>query len=125
MVRAGIHTGELELKADSVRGLAVHVGARVATSAEADEVLVSAAVRDLAVGSGIGFDPRESRELKGLPGRWDLFAVNKQSALGPAEVSSPEAWGRAVVSYDRFMVWGARHLPSSARLLMRISQGRS
>lgn len=123
-VRAGIHTGELELKAGRARGLAVHVGARVAALAGADEVVVSAAVRDLAVGSGIGFSPKETRELKGLPGSWDLFTVDKPSALRADHASVPDTWSEQLSVVDRAEVWWARHFPGSVRLAMRMTQGR-
>jgi class 3 adenylate cyclase len=74
-VRAGLHTGELELRGDDVGGMAVNIGARVMAEAGAGEVLVSGTVKDLVVGSGIDFDDRGSAELKGVPGEWHLFAV--------------------------------------------------
>jgi class 3 adenylate cyclase len=74
-IRAGLHTGELELRGDDVGGMAVHIGARVMAKADAGEVLVSGTVKDLVVGSGIEFDDRGSAELKGVPGEWHLFAV--------------------------------------------------
>src|SRR4051812_11642871 len=74
-VRAGLHTGECELIGEDVGGLAVHIGARVAQAAGPSEVLVSSTVKDLVVGSGIVFEERGSRELKGVPGEWQLFAV--------------------------------------------------
>jgi pimeloyl-ACP methyl ester carboxylesterase len=74
-VRAGIHTGEIELMGDEVGGIAVHIGARVAALADADQVLVSGTVRDLVAGSGIAFEDRGSHTLKGVPGRWPLFAA--------------------------------------------------
>jgi class 3 adenylate cyclase len=74
-VRAGLHTGECELMDDKVGGFAVHVGARVLSEAEPDEVLVSSTLKDLVAGSGIQFDERGERELKGIPGTWRLFAV--------------------------------------------------
>ena len=74
-VRAGVHTGELELAGDAVRGIAVHTGARVAAAAGAGEVLVSRTVRDLVAGSGIAFEDRGLHELKGVPGEWELFAA--------------------------------------------------
>jgi class 3 adenylate cyclase len=78
-VRAGLHTGECELIGDDVGGLAVHIGARVAHAAGPGEVLVSSTVKDLVVGSGIAFEERGPRELKGVPGEWRLFAVASQS----------------------------------------------
>ena len=74
-VRAGLHTGEVELAGDDVRGIAVHVGARVGANANPDEVLVSHTVKDLVAGSGIEFEDRGEHELKGVPGTWNLFAV--------------------------------------------------
>lgn len=74
-IRAGVHTGEAEIVGDDVRGLAVHIGARVAAKARDDEVLVSSTVRDLVVGSGFSFSDRGSHALKGVPGRWRLYAA--------------------------------------------------
>jgi len=74
-VRAGVHTGEIELVGDKVGGIAVHIGAWVAARAEPGEVLVSSTVKDLVAGSGIAFAERGRAELKGLPGDWALFAV--------------------------------------------------
>jgi pimeloyl-ACP methyl ester carboxylesterase len=74
-VRAGVHTGECELLDDKVTGIAVSIGARVASRAQAGEVLVSQTVRDLVAGSGLVFEDRGTAELKGVPGEWRLFAV--------------------------------------------------
>jgi class 3 adenylate cyclase len=74
-VRAGLHTGECEVRGDDVVGLAVHIGARVEALAGQDEVLVSSTVKDLVVGSGIEFSDRGAHELKGVPGEWRLFEV--------------------------------------------------
>jgi class 3 adenylate cyclase len=74
-VRAGLHAGECELLDDKVGGIAVHIGARVATQAQPGEVLVSSTVRDLVAGSGIAFDDRGTHQLKGIPGEWRLYAV--------------------------------------------------
>jgi pimeloyl-ACP methyl ester carboxylesterase len=74
-VRAGLHTGEVEIADGKVAGIAVNIGARVAARAETGEVLVSSTVRDLVAGSGIAFDERETAELKGVPGEWRLYAV--------------------------------------------------
>jgi class 3 adenylate cyclase/alpha-beta hydrolase superfamily lysophospholipase len=75
-VRAGLHTGECELRGDDVAGMAVHIGARVGSTAGPSEVLVSSTVKDLVVGSGIEFADRGATELKGVPGEWRLFAVS-------------------------------------------------
>jgi class 3 adenylate cyclase len=74
-VRAGLHTGEVELAGDTVRGIAVHIGARVAAEAGPGEILVSSTVRDLVAGSGLEFDDRGEHELKGVPESKRLFAV--------------------------------------------------
>jgi class 3 adenylate cyclase len=74
-VRAGLHTGEIELRGDGVAGMAVHIGARVSALAAAREVLVSSTVKDLVAGSGIDFGDRGEHELKGVPGSWRLYAV--------------------------------------------------
>ena len=74
-VRAGLHTGECEVIDGKVGGIAVHIGARVASQAGAGDVLVSSTVRDLVAGSGIQFSERGLAELKGIPGEWRLFAV--------------------------------------------------
>jgi class 3 adenylate cyclase len=76
-VRAGLHTGECELVDGKVAGIAVHTGARVASHAQPGEVLVSSTVKDLVAGSGLAFQDRGSRELKGIPGEWRLFAVER------------------------------------------------
>lgn len=74
-IRAGIHTGECELHGDKLAGVAIHVGARIAGLAAPGEVLVSSTVRDLVAGSGITFEDRGERELRGLPDRWHVYAV--------------------------------------------------
>jgi class 3 adenylate cyclase len=74
-IRAGLHTGEVELTDEGPRGLAVHIGARVGAAAGPGEVLVSRTVADLVVGSGIKLADRGEHRLKGVPGRWRLFAV--------------------------------------------------
>jgi pimeloyl-ACP methyl ester carboxylesterase len=76
-VRAGLHTGECEIMGDDVGGIAVHIGARVASLADAGEVLVSSTVKDLVAGSGLRFGDRGSRSLKGVPGEWRIFAVER------------------------------------------------
>jgi class 3 adenylate cyclase len=74
-IRAGCHTGEIELAGDDVRGLAVHIGARVAALAGDSEVWTSSTVKDLTVGSGLRFDDVGEHELKGVPDRWRLYRV--------------------------------------------------
>jgi class 3 adenylate cyclase len=79
-VRAGLHTGECERINGKVGGIAVHIGARVAGEAVAGEVLVSSTVKDLVAGSGIEFRERGTAALKGVPGEWNLFAVEREPA---------------------------------------------
>lgn len=74
-VRAGLHTGECEVIGDKLGGIAVNIGSRIASLSKPGEVLVSSTVKDLVAGSGIGFADRGTVELKGVPGRWQLFAV--------------------------------------------------
>jgi len=76
-VRAGLHTGECEMMGDDVGGIAVHIGARVAALAGAGEVFVSSTVKDLVAGSGLRFGDRGSKSLKGVPGEWHVFAVER------------------------------------------------
>ena len=74
-VRAGLHTGECEVRGDDIGGIGVHIGARVSALAGANEVLVSSTLRDLVIGSGLEFEDRGAHELKGVPSEWRLFAV--------------------------------------------------
>ena len=74
-IRAGLHTGEVEVMGDDIGGIAVNIGARVGSAAGPGEVLVSRTVTDLVAGSGIGFDDRGTHALKGVPGEWQLYAV--------------------------------------------------
>jgi class 3 adenylate cyclase len=74
-IRAGLHTGECEVVGERMRGVAVHIGARVAALAGPGEVLLSRTVRDLVAGSGLAFEDRGTHVLKGVPGEWQLFAV--------------------------------------------------
>ncbi|GAC1599675.1 MAG: adenylate/guanylate cyclase domain-containing protein [Acidimicrobiales bacterium] len=74
-VRAGVHTGEVELRGDDIAGLGVNIASRIEALAQPGEVLVSRTVTDLVAGSGLDFDDRGEHELKGVPGRWRLFAA--------------------------------------------------
>ena len=76
-VRAGLHTGEVELLDGKVAGIAVSIGARVAAQAGPGEVLVSGTVKELVAGSGLEFEDRGVVPLKGVPGEWRLFAVDR------------------------------------------------
>lgn len=76
-VRAGLHTGECEVIGNKLAGIAVHIGARVAGLAGPSEILVSSTVKDLVAGSGLRFRERGAHELKGVPGAWQLYAVER------------------------------------------------
>jgi class 3 adenylate cyclase len=77
ILRAGVHTGECEQRHGDLSGVAVHVGARICSLAQPNEVLASRTVTDLVVGSGLTFDDRGEHELKGVPGPWMLFAARE------------------------------------------------
>jgi class 3 adenylate cyclase len=126
-IRAGIHTGECELLDTDIGGLAVHIAARILGQAGAGEILVSGTVRDLVVGSGTGFEDRGSVELRGVPGTWQLLAVDPH---GPREGSreaelasmpTPGRWtamrrsDRAVEMMVRRAPWIARLAPATGR----------
>ena len=115
-VRCGVHTGELERDGLNVTGMTVHIGARVGTAAGAGEVLVSRTVHDLVVGSGLTFFSRGEHELKGIPGRWELFAV---AHAGDQGNSLPEEKSMQT-SMDRMALQTARRVPSLARAAVRI-----
>jgi class 3 adenylate cyclase len=86
-VRAGLHTGECEIRENKVSGIAVNIGARVMSHAGPGEVLVSSTVKDLVAGSGISFDDRGPATLKGIEGEWRLYAVTsalERRAAAPA-----------------------------------------
>jgi class 3 adenylate cyclase len=74
-VRAGLHTGECEVRGDDIGGIAVHIGARVSALAGPNDVVVSSTLRDLVIGSGLEFEDRGAHQLKGVPGEWQLFAA--------------------------------------------------
>jgi class 3 adenylate cyclase len=79
-IRAGLHTGEIEARADHIAGIAVHIAARVQAAAEPSEILVSRTVVDLVAGSGIAFVARGAHELKGVADPWELFGVDTPNA---------------------------------------------
>jgi len=124
-VCAGVHTGECELIGADVGGMAVHIGARIGAWAAPGEVLVSGAVRDLVVGSGIEFADRGTHELKGVPGEWQLLAVAGARADGTATAAAKEAGdplapnATLITKGDRTALRLARRVPSAARLITR------
>ena len=77
-VRAGLHTGECEVRGDDIGGIAVHIGARVSALAGPNDVLVSSTLNDLVIGSGLEFEDRGTHQLKGVPGEWRVFAVTSR-----------------------------------------------
>jgi class 3 adenylate cyclase len=79
-VRVGVYTGEVELDGLAVRGIAVHIGARVAAEAGPGDVLVSSTVKDLVAGSGLVFEARGQHQLKGVPGTWHLHSASAQES---------------------------------------------
>jgi class 3 adenylate cyclase len=81
-IRAGVHTGEIELSQGDVQGIAVHIGVRISALAGAGEVFVSSTVKDLVAGSGIQFEDRGAHQLKGIPGEWHVFAVSASGLTG-------------------------------------------
>jgi class 3 adenylate cyclase len=123
-LRTGIHTGECELMGDDVGGIAVNIASRIEGLAAPGEILVSGAVRDLVVGSGIAFDDRGSHELRGVPGLWQLVAVapadttraSPEAALSALPTPSPAATMRRT---DRAVGVLARRAPRLARAVVR------
>jgi peptide/nickel transport system substrate-binding protein len=97
-IRAGVHSGEVEEAGGKLRGIAVHIGARVGASAVADEVLTSATVRDLVAGSGIDFEDRGVRELKGVSGEWHVYAAREGALFRSEFPTAAGAAGREVAA---------------------------
>ena len=125
-IRVGIHTGECELLDGDIGGIAVHIAARILGEAGAGEILVSRTVRDLVVGSGTGFDDRGSVELRGVPGTWQLLAVDRDGpAAGSPEaelVSAPTPGPRAAMRRsDRAVEVLARRTPWILRTVARLN----
>jgi pimeloyl-ACP methyl ester carboxylesterase/class 3 adenylate cyclase len=125
-IRAGIHTGECELLDTDVGGIAVHIAARILGQAGAGEILVSRTVRDLVVGSGTGFQDRGSVELRGVPGTWQLLAVERHGARAgsaEAELASMPTPGRrtAMRRSDRAVEVIARRTPWIVRGMARLA----
>ena len=90
-VRAGIHTGEVEVVGDDLRGLAVHIAARICAEAGPGEVLVSRTVKELVIGSNIALTQRGTRRLRGVPGEWPLFLAAEDGMGALARPSPAEA----------------------------------
>jgi class 3 adenylate cyclase len=125
-VRAGIHTGECELLDDDIGGIAVHIAARITGQAGPGEILVPSTVRDLVVGSGTGFEDRGSVELRGVPGTWQLLAVDRHGPRpGSAEAqlaSTPTPGPRSMMRRsDRAVAVMARRTPWILRGVARLA----
>jgi class 3 adenylate cyclase len=124
-IRAGIHTGECELLGSDIGGLSVHIAARILGRAGAGEILVSRTVRDLVVGSGTGFEDRGSVELRGVPGTWQLLAVDRhgpRAGSPEAELASTPTPGprTAMRRSDRAVALMARRTPWILRGMARL-----
>lgn len=104
-IRAGAHVGECERQAANVRGLAVHVGARVAAKARPDEILITKTARELIQGSDIRLRDRGSHVLKGVPGRWHLFGVEAMGEDLPSDESSGMQAPIGVMLVDDHPLW--------------------
>jgi pimeloyl-ACP methyl ester carboxylesterase len=125
-IRAGIHTGECELLGDDIGGIAVHIAARILGQAGAGEILVSRTVRDLVVGSGTGFEDRGSVKLRGVPGTWQLLAVDRhgpRAGSAEAELASTPTPGPQVGMRrsDRAVAVMARRTPWLLRRVARLA----
>jgi pimeloyl-ACP methyl ester carboxylesterase len=129
-IRIGIHTGECELLDNDIGGIAVHIAARILGQAGAGEILVSRTVSDLVVGSGTGFEDRGSVELRGVPGTWQLLAVDRhgpRAGSAEAELASAPTPGprTAMRRSDRAVELMARRTPWILRGMARLAPARS
>ncbi len=104
-IRAGVHVGECERQAENVRGLAVHVGARVAAKAHPDEILVTKTAQELIQGSDIRLRDRGSHVLKGVPGRWHLYGVEAMGEDLPPDEDRGMQVTTAVMLVDDHPLW--------------------
>jgi pimeloyl-ACP methyl ester carboxylesterase len=125
-IRVGIHTGECELLDTDIGGIAVHIAARILGQAGAGEILVSRTVCDLVVGSGTGFEDRGSVELRGVPGSWQLLAVDPYGARvgsAEAELASTSTPGprTAMLRSDRAIAVMAKRTPWILRGMARLA----
>lgn len=125
-IRVGIHTGEIELLDGDIGGIAVHIAARILGQAGTGEIVVSRTVRDLVVGSGTGFEDRGSVELRGVPGTWQLLAVDRNGPrAGSVEAelaATPTPGPRAAMRRsDRALEAVARRAPWILRGMARLA----
>lgn len=112
-IRAGIHSGDVEILTDDVAGLTVHIASRITSLAGPGEVLVSDAVKALAVGAPIGFTDRGEHELKGVPGSWHLFSALQPEDEIVIDLRQPKELNTA----DQVSVFLARRAPVALRTL--------
>jgi class 3 adenylate cyclase/pimeloyl-ACP methyl ester carboxylesterase len=115
-IRAGVHTGEIELIGEDVGGMAVHIAARITALADAGEVLASSTVKDLIAGSGITFVDRGERDLKGVPDRWQVYRVADDQPGQPEPIDDERLRRRG----DRAAAALARRAPSIGRAISRV-----
>ncbi len=116
-LRSGVHAGECEVIGEDLAGLAVHLGARVSALAAANEILVSSTVKELVVGSEMRFVDRGEHELRGVPGSWRVFALERERST-PIELDGPAAH---MHRSDQFAVRLARRLPRTMRAVGRLA----
>lgn len=117
LVRCGVHTGEIERDGIDITGLTVHIGARVQSAADPGEVLMSRTVRDLTAGSGLVLTSRGERELKGIPGTWELFALTRAGS----QAGSLPVEGSLETSIDKLAIQTARRAPQVLRAAARLT----
>ena len=125
-LRLGVHTGECELMGDDIGGIGVHIAARVMAEAADGEIMVSSTVRDLVTGSGIAFDDRGTHALKGVPGEWQLLAVDRTGPSPTSREARLAAHPTPPVSEgmrrsDRAMAVVTRRAPAIVRGFSRLS----
>lgn len=117
-IRCGVHTGELQRDGADVTGITVHIGSRVMEEAEPGQIVVSRTVRDLIVGSGLELARLGERELKGVPGPWELYAV----AHAGEQEGTVESGKSLQTSFDKFALESARRTPLINRMIVRLAQ---
>jgi class 3 adenylate cyclase len=117
-IRAGAHTGELEVQPDDVLGLSVNVAARITALAGADEVLVSESLRDMCAGASLGFQDRGEYELKGVPGMWHLYSAWEEDLV--IDLRQP----KELTTGDHVSVFLARRAPAALRSLAGLAARR-
>ncbi len=116
-IRAGVHTGDVEIMGDDVAGQSVHLAARIAALAGRGEVLVSPSVKDLAAGSSLVFTDRGRHELKGFPGSWQLYSASRPSEEIIIDLREP----RSLNTVDHLSLFLARRAPGALRSLASLA----